>query len=121
MNREFTQRMARAASIRAAKVSKRPLSVWPGDAEEITVDDLPDVSKEYLEGKPPTGTVTVRKGEGVDFKVGQRFGVLMRSYEVEHGLVTTIGVWDDRCPWCLKVEHDASCPVLVGCDTSKES
>jgi len=93
MNKEFTVRMARAASIRAAKVSKRPLSIWPGDAEEITVDDLPDVSKEYLEGKPPTGTVTVRKGEGVDFIIGAGYGVLMRSFDVEQGLVTTVGVW----------------------------
>jgi hypothetical protein len=93
MNREFTQRMARAASIRAAKVSKRPLNVWPGDAEVLHLDDLPSVSKEYVEKHRPTGTVTVRKGEGIDFRAGQSYGVLMQSFSVEQGLVTTVGVW----------------------------
>jgi hypothetical protein len=93
MNKEFTVRMARAASIRAAKVSKRPLSVWPGDAEIITLDDLPGVSKEFVEEHKPAGTVTVRKGEGIDFQVGLRYGVLMQSFSVEQGLVTTVGVW----------------------------
>ena len=85
--------MARAASIRAAKVSKRPLSVWPGDAEVLHLDDLPSVSKEYVEEHRPTGTITVGRGEGIDFQVGLRYGVLMQSFSVEHGLVTTVGVW----------------------------
>jgi hypothetical protein len=93
MNKEFTQRMARAASIRAAKVSKRPLSVWPGDAEVLHLDDLPSVSKEYVEAHRPTGTVTVRKGEGVDFEVGASYGVLVQIFSVDLGLVTTVGVW----------------------------
>ena len=93
MNREFIQRMARATAIRAAKVSHRPLGVWPGDAEVLQLDDLPTVSKEYIEEHPPTGSVTVGRGEGVDFTAGMRYGVIMQSYEVEHGLVRTVGVW----------------------------
>jgi hypothetical protein len=93
MNREFTQRMARAASIRAAKVSKRPLSVWPGDAEVLQLDDLPDVSRDYIAEHPPTGSVTLRRGDEVDFEVGASYGVLTRSFQVGTGLETVVGVW----------------------------
>jgi len=93
MNHEFIQRMARATAIRAAKVSHRPLSVWPGDVEVLELDDLPDVSRDYIEEHTPTGTVTVRKGEGIDFTVGMRYGVIMQSFTVGEGLVSTVGVW----------------------------
>ena len=93
MNHEFIQRMALATAIRAAKVSHRPLGVWPGDAAVLQLDDLPTVSKEYIEEHPPTGSVTVGRGEGVDFTVGMRYGVIMQSFTVGEGLVSTVGVW----------------------------
>lgn len=72
---------ARRDAIERAKVSQRPLNVWPRDVEELQLQDLPIVADEYVKRRPPHQIADI---EALVFEVGNSYGMVHRRH---------VGIW----------------------------
>lgn len=87
---------ARKISIEYAKLAKRPLEIWPGDEDKITIEDLPMVGSEWKDKDYGAKTFTGAEFANYSAKLlhpGLKYGIISHEFIYGVGIEYLIGVW----------------------------
>lgn len=87
---------ARAISIQYAKDARRPLEIWPGDAGNIKLEDLPDVGSEWKVNPDGVNVFTAGEFASIADRLltpGRKYGILSKEYVPGVGMEYMIGEW----------------------------
>lgn len=87
---------ARQVAIATAMQSRRPLHFWPGDEHSITLRQLPDVSREFLQLHPPRRErelVVSSSEKPLGLTVGASYAIIRQEYRRGSGVIAILGVW----------------------------